>query len=335
MRMDRTSMAALVAALLTTQACAAPADKVAAAERDSPGTSLTSAPPSALPPKDDPLLKPIAEDYAKQWLSPAPPTRIYGNAYLVGFGDLNVGLIHTNAGLILIDGAVPQAVPDIEKNIAALGFKVSDIKYILSTEPHYDHSGGLAALQRDSGGAPVLAGVDAVAELKAGVGDPKDPQGSSLETFPAVPVVRGMRDGETVTLGDVTVTAVSTPGHTLGSTSWSWQSCEGKACQTVVFAASPNPISSDDYHFTSTDGKIYEQAFRRTFARLRTMPCDILITAHPSQSKGAEKLAALLAGQEGKAGANPFVDPQACKNLAATFEKKLEGRLAKEETQVK
>ncbi len=335
MRMDRTSMAALVAAFLATQACAAPADKVTAAERDSAGDALTPARPYALPAEDDPLLKPIAEDYAKQWLSPAPPTKIYGNAYMVGFGDLNVGLIRTNAGLILIDGAVPQAVPDIEKNIAALGFKLSDIKYILSTEPHYDHSGGLAALQRDSGVAPVLAGVDAVAELRSGIGDPKDPQGSTLEAFPAIPVVRGMRDGETVTLGDVTVTAVSTPGHTLGSTSWSWQSCEGKACKTVVFAASPNPASSGNYQFSSAGGKIYADAFRRTFAGLRSMPCDILITAHPSQSKGAEKLAALRAGQGGKAGTNPFVDPQACKNLAAVFEKKLEDRLAKEEAQVK
>lgn len=334
MRMDRTSMAALVAAFLTTQACAAPADKVAAAESETAEVVSTPAAP-VTPAANDPLLKPIAEDYAKQWLSPAPPTKVYGNAYLVGFGDLNVVLIRTDAGLILIDGAVPQAVRDIEKNIAALGFKVSDIKYILSTEPHYDHSGGLAALQRDSGGAPVLAGVDAVAELRSGIGDPKDPQGSTLEAFPAIPVVRGMRDGETITLGDVTVTAVSTPSHTLGSTSWSWQSCEGKACKKVVFAASPNPASSGDYQFSSAGGKIYADAFRRTFARLRSMPCDILITAHPSQSKGAEKLAALRAGQGSKAGTNPFVDPQACKSLATTFEKKLEDRLAKEGAQVK
>ena len=323
MRIFGLKMAVLLSAMLATHACAAPAEDAA-----HKGEGRSSTTPSA---KDDPLLKPIAEDYAKRWLTPAPPTKIYGNAYLVGFGDLNVGLIRTSAGLILIDGAVPQAVPDIEKNIAALGFKVSDIKYILSTEPHYDHSGGLAALQRDSGGAPVLAGNAAVAELQAGVGDPKDPQGGSLERFPAIATVRGMRDGETVTLGDVTVKAVSTPGHTLGSTSWTWQSCEGAACKTIVFAASPNPVSDDDYHFSDGAGKAYVDAFRRNFARLRTMPCDILITAHPSQSDGAVKLAGLQAGS----GANPFIDPQACKALAATFEKKLDDRLATEAGRVK
>lgn len=323
MRVYRTKMALLVSALVATQACAAP-DGQQAGKAESETVRGNATP--IIAGKDDPLLKPIAEDYAKRWLTPVPPTKIYGNTYLVGFGDLNVGLIRTNAGLILIDGAVPQAVADIKKNIAALGFKVSDIKYILSTEPHFDHSGGLAALQRDSGGAPVLAGEDAVQELRAGVGDPHDPQHGTLVRFPAIATVRGMRDGETVTLGDVTVTAVATPGHTLGSTSWSWQSCEGNVCKTMVFAASPNPASSQDYRFSSAGGKPYVAAFRRTFARLRSMPCDLLITAHPSQSNGAQKLEKL---REGK-GANLFLDANACKNLVPSFEKKLDDKLTEE-----
>ena len=275
--------------------------------------------------KDDPLLKPIAPEYAKRWLSPVPPTKIYGNSYLVGFGDLNVGLIQTNAGLILIDGAVPQAVPAIEENIRALGFKLSDIKYILSTEPHYDHSGGIAALQRDTG-AEVLAGIAAVKELEAGEGDPHEPQGSSLEKFPAVKNVRGVRDGETITLGDVTVTAVATPGHTLGSTSWAWQSCEGQECRTVVFASSASPITTGSFRLSDPAHKAYPDAFAATFKKLRAMDCDILFTAHPSQSDGAEKLAALRGGAK----VNPFVNVDNCKIYADVFEKRLKDKLAKE-----
>ncbi|MEO9132660.1 MAG: MBL fold metallo-hydrolase, partial [Sphingomonas sp.] len=65
-----------------------------------------------------------------RWLTPQAPARIYGNSYLVGFGGLNVALIRTDAGLILIDGAVPQAVSSIENNIRRLGFRVQDIKLI-------------------------------------------------------------------------------------------------------------------------------------------------------------------------------------------------------------
>ncbi|MFZ8510109.1 MBL fold metallo-hydrolase, partial [Staphylococcus aureus] len=82
--------------------------------------------------------------------------RIYGNTYLVGFRKMNVALIDTGAGLILIDAALPQSVAAVEANIRTLGFKLRDVKFILSTEPHYDHAGGLAALARDSG-ATIIA----------------------------------------------------------------------------------------------------------------------------------------------------------------------------------
>lgn len=82
--------------------------------------------------------------------------------------------IKTNAGLILIDGAVPQAVRDVEANIRALGFSIRDVKLILSTEPHFDHAGGLAALARDSG-ATVVASAPATTVLRTGGIDPADP----------------------------------------------------------------------------------------------------------------------------------------------------------------
>lgn len=326
MKCDMTAKLALTTAIFVmAQACSASPTAIDNIANDTAQQQVESTKPAPVDAKDDPLLKPIAPDYAKRWLDPVPPTKIYGNSYLVGFGDLNVGLIKTNAGLILIDGAVPQAVAAIEDNIRALGFKVSDIKYILSTEPHYDHSGGIAALQRDTG-AEVLAGAAAVQELEQGAGDPHEPQGSSLETFPAIKNVRAVADGETIRLGDVTVTAVATPGHTLGSTSWTWQSCEEQVCKAVVFASSTSPITSGTFRLSDPDHAAYPQAFATTFKRLRAMDCDILITAHPSQSNGAEKLAALRSGAK----ANPFVDAKSCKIYADEFEKRLKEKLAKE-----
>ena len=204
---------------------------------------------------------------------------------------LSVALIRTRAGLILIDGAVPQAVPDIEAHIRALGFSIRDVKLILSTEPHYDHAGGLAALARDSG-AQVVASAPAAAVLRQGGGDPDDPQAAWLDPFPAVRDVRAVRDGAVIRLGEVAVTAHATPGHTLGSMSWSWSACEGKACRTIVFASSLNPIAADGWRFADPAHRRFVDAFRATFARVKAMPCDMLISAHPDPGD-ADRLARL------------------------------------------
>ncbi|MCX8475799.1 MAG: subclass B3 metallo-beta-lactamase [Sphingomonas sp.] len=273
---------------------------------------------------DDPLLRPIAPESATKWLGPEAPIRVFGNFYLVGFEGLNVGLIDTGAGLILIDGAVPQGVRAIEANIRKLGFRVEDVKYILSTEPHYDHAGGIAALARDSG-ATVIAGTAAATVLRGGT-DPSDAQASWLEPFPAVSRLRMVRDGERIRLGAVTVTARATPGHTRGSTSWTWQSCEGRQCRTIVFAASLNPVAPPAYRFSNPDHAWLIASFRQSFATMRRMPCDILITAHPSQSGGAEKRQRL--GQRAKP--NPYIDPDACRAYAQDFAAALDERLAQE-----
>jgi metallo-beta-lactamase class B len=277
----------------------------------------------AAAPAEDPLLKPIAPDYAKRWLTPQPPTRVFGNTYLVGFGDLNVALIRTRAGLILIDGAVPQSVREIEANLRRLGLSIHDVKLIFSTEPHYDHAGGLAALARDSG-ATVVASRAAAAVLRNGGGDPEDPQASVLERFPAVTKVRVVHDGEPVRLGDVTVTAVASPGHTTGSMSWRWRTCEGKACAEVLFASSLNPVAFGPWRFADHPERV--AMFRSTFERFRTMPCDILLTAHPDQSGGDRKLAALRAGRSG----NPFREAGACRAYADRHEERLSEKLKAE-----
>lgn len=276
-------------------------------------------------PAHDPLLRPIAPEYARQWLGVEPPVRIHGNTWFVGFGGLTVVLISTSDGLVLIDGALPQAVPAIEDNIRRLGFRIEDVKYVLSTEPHYDHSSGIAALLRDSGGTAV-ASPEAAEVLRRGRSGPDDPQADWLEAFPPVERVIALRDGQTLQVGDVVITARATPGHTFGSMSWSWRSCEAGDCKDVVFGSSLNPISADGYRFTDPEHQPLVDGFRRTFASLRAMPCDILLTAHPGQSGGDERMARLRQGET----PNPFIDPTACRAYADKYEALLDRRLERE-----
>ncbi|MFS2109114.1 subclass B3 metallo-beta-lactamase [Sphingomonas sp. Sphisp140] len=281
---------------------------------------LTSA---ATAQQDDPLTRPIEPEAAAKWIGPQAPIRVFGNSYLVGFEGMNVGLIDTGKGLILIDGAVPQSVRSVEANLQKLGYRIQDVKLILSTEPHFDHAGGLAALVRDSG-ATVLAGGWAVTALKQGMSTPDDPQAAWLVPFPAVSRLRAVKDGEVIRLGNVAVTARATPGHTPGSMSWTWRSCEGRVCRTMVFASSLNPVAANGYRFTRHPEVV--ASFRSTQARVRAMPCDILFSAHPDNSGGPEKYARFARGVR----PNPYVDPGACRAYADRSATALGKRLADE-----
>ena len=269
-------------------------------------------------PTDDPLTRPMAVERANEWLAPLPPEKVFGTSYLVGFGGLSVALIDTGAGLILVDGALPQAAPAILANVRKLGFDPKDIKFILSTEPHYDHGGGLAALARDTG-ATVVASARGAEGLRAGALAKDDPQLSYGGSWPVVTRLRVMKDGEVLKLGKVAITAVATPGHTMGSMSWRWQACEGKACKAIVFASSLNPVSADDYRYTAPASAPIVNGFEASYRKMDAMPCDVLISAHPDN-----------------AGAGRYNDaPGACRAYADRSRKLLAKRLADEKAGVK
>ena len=239
-------------------------------------------------PAVDSLTQPITTSRSAEWLAPASPEKIYGNSYLVGFGGMSVVLIDTGAGLVLVDGALPQAAPAILANVRQLGFDPKGIKFILSTEPHFDHAGGLAALARDTG-ATVVASARGAEGLRTGRHAADDPQLAYGGSWPAVTTpMRVMADGEVLTLGKVGITAHATPGHTMGSMSWSWQACAdeggGAACKAIVFASSLNPVSADDYKFSSAAGAPFVAAFAQSYRTMDALACDILISAHPDNA---------------------------------------------------
>nr|WP_244968707.1 subclass B3 metallo-beta-lactamase [Sphingobium fuliginis] len=239
--------------------------------------------PHAPLPADDPLTRPMAVERAREWLAPLPPEKIFGSSYLVGFGGLSVVLIDTGAGLVLIDGALPQAAPMILRHVRKLGFDPKDIKFILSTEPHYDHAGGFAALARATG-ATVVASRRGAEGLRAGALAKDDPQFDYGGTWPAVSRLRIMDDGEVLRLGRISIKAHATPGHTMGSMTWSWNACEGRACKEIVFASSLNPVSADNYRFTAPSSAAIVRGFAVSYRRMGMLKCDILIAAHPDNA---------------------------------------------------
>lgn len=261
-------------------------------------------------------------DPMQGWSTRAPPRKIFGDTYYVGTCGISSILVASPQGHVLIDGATDKAAPLIEANIRALGFKLRDVKYILNSHEHSDHAGGIAQLQRDTG-AQVLAG--AADELSLGRNTRYDPQFLDLSGFPPVDVaaMEKIRDSQTVHAGDLALTAHATPGHAPGSTSWTWQSCEGTRCLNIAYADSLSAIS--DKHYRYVDHPAYVTAFRHSIDTVASLSCDILLTPHPAASD-------LFARFGGKV---PLVDAGACKRYADNARSNLEQRLQDEKNGTK
>ena len=251
------------------------------------------------------------------WTKPAPPVRIHANTYLVGTCGISAVLIVGDQGDILIDGGPEAAADLIAANVRSLGYRMQDIKIILNSHEHPDHIGGIARLQRLSG-ATVMASAPAAKVFETGVANADDPQAGTLKPVPTASIGRIVRDGDEVRLGDLMVTAIATPGHTSGSLSWRWVSCDGGVCRTIVYADSLTPVSAPNYKFS--DHPAYLAAFRASIAKIAASPCEILLTPHPDASDLPKRLAL---GQ-------PLFDDGACKAYAAQATRNLDDRLAKE-----
>ena len=276
---------------------------------------------AALPATAEPALTKCASCAA--WNVPQAPFRIYGNAYYVGTHELSAILVASDQGLVLIDGDLTESAPQIAGNIRTLGFRPQDIKLILNSHVHFDHAAGLGGLQRLSG-AKVAASPWSAEVLRRGTLAPDDPQHDiKLPAYAPVRDVEPLRDGQTLRVGPLALTALFTPGHTPGGTSWSWVSCERDRCLHMVYADSLTAVSADNYRFTDHPDLL--AGFEKSFATLESLPCDILLTPHPGFSDALKRL-------EAQGGGNPdaFIDANGCKKYAALSRQGLAKRLAQE-----
>ncbi|OOG61355.1 subclass B3 metallo-beta-lactamase [Rhodanobacter sp. B04] len=260
------------------------------------------------------------------WHQPHKPFQVYGNTYYVGTEGLSAILITSPQGDILIDGTLQRNAPLIEANIRALGFRIEDVRVILNSHAHSDHAGAIAELAAASG-AHVRASAAGARALMAGGNDPEDPQFGEALRYPPVAHVDVVPDGGTVRVGNIELTAHYTPGHTPGSTSWTWRSCAGGRCLDMVYADSLSAISSDGFHFSDDATHAHRvEDFRRSLTTIAALPCDILMVPHPDAIGFMEKVTARDRGRQ----PNPLIDPHACQAYAAAAGVKLEARLARE-----
>ena len=257
-----------------------------------------------------------ANDLSRSMNQPVPPFHIIGNIYYVGASDISSYLIVTSSGDILLDGGFVETAPQIEANIKTLGFKLSDVKILISSHEHLDHAGGFAELKRLTG-AQLVAMAEEVPGLTSG------------KSFPAVTPDRVIHDGNTVSLGGVTMTAHLTPGHTRGCTTWTMVTQDDGKPYTVVFVGSatvlPNYKLIDRPNAPATYPGI-QADYEKTFRVLKSLPCDVFLGSHGSFYSLKEKREAL----EKSPAVNPFVDPAGYHAYVARAEASYRAELQRE-----
>jgi len=255
---------------------------------------------------------------------PTEPVRIADNLYFVGASDISSYLITTPAGHILIDAGYETTVPLIEASVRKLGFRLTDIKILLNTQAHFDHAAGFARMKQLTGAQLMISTPDVPMIEGGGHGDFAMPDSESA--FPPARVDRALQDGDQVTLGNVTLTARWTPGHTKGCTSWTFDVQDrGKTYHTVVVGGLT--ILSGTRLTGKPSYPTIESDYERTYEVLKHLPVDIFLGAHPSYYGGAKKAEQRRANPNGP---NPFIDPAGYKSFVEHAEQRFKDQLARE-----
>ena len=266
---------------------------------------------------------PLAAQDNSSRMTPFPAFHIAGNLYYVGSRDLGSYLIATPRGLILINSSFQASVPLIKKSVESLGFHFSDIKILLISHAHDDHCAGSEQIIRLTGAKYyVMAGDVSVVES----GGRTDFQYGAQKAhhYPPAHVDRVLHDGSTVSLGGATLTAHLTPGHTRGTTTWTFDETETGRVLHVVIVGSPNVnpgyklVGNQAYPLIASD-------YKRGFAVLHSLPCDIFLGAHGSYFDLIDKYPRWKAGDK-----NAFIDPAGYKAYLADREQAFLGELERQ-----
>ena len=236
------------------------------------------------------------------WSRPVEPHTITGNLHYVGTEDLACFLISTSEGHILINTGLQDSAPMIRAGIHKLGFKLEDVRILLTMQAHDDHVGAMAEVQKWTGAQVFATEGDSASLADGGI---SDPHWGDRARFSPVKVSRRLTDGEVIRLGDSQLEVILTPGHSRGSVSYQLQGThEGKPV-TVSIVNMPSvvmPLRNPKYPGIVDD-------FERSFRRLKRLKPEIWVAAHASQY-----------GMQRKLKAGSFVDPEGYGKAVAEYE---------------
>ena len=252
-------------------------------------------------------------EHNPDWVKPIEPFNIIANIYYVGTEGIASFLITSDDGHVLIDGGLPQSASTIIQSIETLGFEISDVRILLNSHAHFDHSGGLAELKKRSGAVMVASQEDAPF-LESGLYPGSD---NINYTAPPVAVDQQVIDEELISLGQIKLKANITPGHSPGCTSWSMNVVEQESPLKVLFFCSATVAGNRLVNPPQYPGIVED--YRQTFEKTKDWQPDVFLANHSFFFKLKEKRLQQLAGNR-----LAFVDrvsfPKLMTKLAEAFE---------------
>lgn len=223
----------------------------------------------------------------KSWSGLLKPFHILKGISFVGTYQASIHLIDTGDGLVMIDTGYLNTFYWVVNGIYSLGYRPSDVKYIFMTHWHDDHVEGVK---------PMLT-LAPEAKTVIGVRDDK----RVFERYGIKPDIV-VKDGDTLTCGDITFRFVETPGHTVGTVSIFFDYPEdGRTYHVGMFGgAGRGALFEDnvDYYKGSRND------YFNSLARLKAEKVDLFLGNHCWNNNTDEKAAAMEANPE----INPFVD---------------------------
>ncbi len=257
---------------------------------------------------------------------PTKPFRIIGNIYWVGLSDQVSFLITTPQGHILLDTTSEETVPWVRESIEKLGFKLKDIKTIMTTHAHGPHMGGFAIFKEITGAKIIAPAGDAYLLTDGGQSD----FDAGREIFTPVKPDRVVSDGDKVSLGGVTLVAHLTPGHTKGCMTWTTVVEDSGKKYNVVIACPP-AVGGDTVPLVgNAKYPNIAEDYAKAFSVLKSLPCDVFLTTRSAIFKREEKQKRLEAGEQ----PNPFIDPKGYQEYIADAEKRYLDKLAQDRKKV-
>lgn len=211
----------------------------------------------------------------------AEPGKAFDNIIVMGTVGTWCFALETSEGLILIDALWPgqACINTIESGLRAFGHEPSEIKAILITHGHLDHTGCAGHFVREYGAVPYMSETDYrfVCESTANNTEPEMHMDFEVTEF--------LNDGDVVTLGDTSVHVFETPGHTPGGLSFIVPAIDqGEMHYAAMWGGTNPPI----------DPKLLASYFRSLEhfeAACTVMSADAVLSNHPFYDNGMEKLA--------------------------------------------
>jgi metallo-beta-lactamase class B len=254
------------------------------------------------------------------WTEPFEPFRVAGNLYYVGTRGVSSFLFVTPAGNVLVDTGLEEGIPIVRANIEKLGFKIGDIKIILASHAHFDHVGGHGLMQQLTGATVMAVGEDAKS-----IGSGTDISALGARGWKPAKIGRVLKDGETVTLGGLTLTAHLTSGHTKGCTTWTTTlQQDGKNLFVVMVGGTS--VNEGVKLLNNTRHPTIVEDYARTFRVLKEFKPDIFVAQHPTIFRMEDKVKRMKAGE-----ANPFIDRDGYAAMVASSEQAYLAQLKREQ----